>query len=200
MKKYDKTMMKNALIWSEESYCIRKKVGAVIAFEGRIKSTGYNGTISGFPNPCEKIVGTQELSGELELTPDLVSLTDLELFDVFAYKNNLCNSCKLLEGTTSTVKYDINTLFSFKYIAPVYETLPTVQHAERNAMDFAGKHGISLEGATMYVTLEPCVECAKSIITTGIKRVVFLEEYRIKDGVPFLREAGIEVIQLKDLD
>ena len=60
MKKYDKAMIETAFIWSKESYCRRKKVGAVIAKEGRIISIGYNGTISGFDNCCEDIESYQQ--------------------------------------------------------------------------------------------------------------------------------------------
>lgn len=53
MRKYDKVMMKTAKAFSRESYCIRKRVGCVIAKDGRIISTGYNGTIKGMSNTCE---------------------------------------------------------------------------------------------------------------------------------------------------
>lgn len=53
MKRYDETMLATAKLFSELSYCEKKKVGAVIAKEGRILATGYNGTVSGFDNQCE---------------------------------------------------------------------------------------------------------------------------------------------------
>lgn len=53
MKKYDKVMLRTARLFSNLSYCEKKKVGAVIAKEGRILATGYNGTVSGFDNQCE---------------------------------------------------------------------------------------------------------------------------------------------------
>lgn len=69
-------------------------------------------------------------------------------------------------------------------------------HAEANAITKVAKSGNSSKGATMYITLSPCLECAKLIIQAGIKRVVYAEEYRIKDGIELLKKAGIEVTQI----
>jgi dCMP deaminase len=131
--KYDKTLMNTAKIWSNESYCDRKKVGAVIAQDSRIISTGYNGTISGSENCCE-----DEVQGKL------------------ISKN-------------------------------------TVVHAEANAIMYAAKNGIKTDGCTLYVTMSPCVECAKMIIQSGIKRVVYSEQYRMTDGIDFLKEHNIDL-------
>ena len=65
-------------------------------------------------------------------------------------------------------------------------------HSELNAI--LNYRGGSLEGATMYVTLFPCNECAKAIIQAGIKRVVYSEKYRLEDGIELLKRAGIEVV------
>lgn len=75
-------------------------------------------------------------------------------------------------------------------------TFPYVLHAEANAITkLAGSHNSSKE-ATLYVTTSPCIECAKLIIQAGIIRVVYLDKYRIEDGVNLLRKAGIEVVNL----
>lgn len=68
-----------------------------------------------------------------------------------------------------------------------------VLHAEANAITKVARSNNSSDGATLYVTASPCIECAKLIIQSGIKRVVYGEEYRIIDGVELLRKAGIEV-------
>lgn len=68
-----------------------------------------------------------------------------------------------------------------------------VLHAEANAITKVAKSGNSSDGATLYVTASPCLECSKLIIQAGIKRVVYSEEYRCTDGVDLLRRAGIEV-------
>ncbi len=75
-------------------------------------------------------------------------------------------------------------------------TKPYVLHAEANAITKVAKSGNSSEGATLYVTSSPCIECAKLIIQAGIKRVVFTESYRVEDGVNLLKRAAIEVKQV----
>ena len=72
-------------------------------------------------------------------------------------------------------------------------TKPYVLHAEANAITKVAKSGNSSEGATLYVTASPCLECSKLIIQSGIKRVVYRDEYRLTDGIDLLRRAGIEV-------
>jgi dCMP deaminase len=73
-----------------------------------------------------------------------------------------------------------------------------VLHAEANAISKVAKSNNSSEGATLYVTDSPCIECSKLIIQAGISRVVFAREYRITDGLDLLRRAGIEVIKLNN--
>jgi dCMP deaminase len=126
--------LRMALIWAENSYCDRRKVGALLVKEKMIISDGYNGTPSGFENKCED-------------------------------ENNL--------------------------------TKPYVLHAEANAITKVAKSNNSSLGATLYVTSSPCMECAKLIIQAGIKRVVYIEKYRIEDGIHLLTRAGIEVLHIE---
>ena len=72
-------------------------------------------------------------------------------------------------------------------------TKPYVLHAEANAITKVAKSGNSSDGATLYVTASPCMECSKLIIQSGIRRVVYRDEYRLTDGIDLLRRAGIEV-------
>ncbi|MBQ7194059.1 MAG: dCMP deaminase family protein [Bacteroidales bacterium] len=72
-------------------------------------------------------------------------------------------------------------------------TKPYVLHAEANAISKVAKSGNSSEGATLYVTASPCIECSKLIIQAGIKRVVYRDEYRLTDGIDLLKAAGVEV-------
>ena len=72
-------------------------------------------------------------------------------------------------------------------------TKPYVLHAEANAITKVAKSGNSSQGATLYVTASPCLECAKLIIQAGIQRVVYRDEYRLTDGIDLLSRAGIEV-------
>lgn len=128
----DERYLRMAQIWSENSYCMRRKVGALIVRDNMIISDGFNGTPSGFPNVCEE--------------------------------NNV--------------------------------TFPYVLHAEANAITKVARSNNSSEGATLYVTASPCMECSKLIIQAGIKRVVFSDLYRIQDGLDLLRKAGIIVVHL----
>ena len=73
-------------------------------------------------------------------------------------------------------------------------TKPYVLHAEANAITKVAKSGNSSEGATLYITTAPCIECAKLIIQAGILRVVYAEEYRMSEGIELLKRAGIEVV------
>lgn len=126
----DRRYLRMAAIWSENSYCKRRQVGALIVKDKMIISDGYNGTPSGFDNICED-------------------------------DNNV--------------------------------TYPYVLHAEANAITKIARSGNNSDGATLYVTDSPCIECSKLIIQAGIKRVVYSREYRLSDGVDLLRRAGISV-------
>ncbi|MFN8714748.1 MAG: deoxycytidylate deaminase [Bacteroidota bacterium] len=78
-------------------------------------------------------------------------------------------------------------------------------HAEQNAILYAAKNNVPIEGCTLYVTLSPCIACARIIYTTGIKRVVYRESYAAykgiasDEGVDFLRKFGVEVLHYDEL-
>jgi len=133
--KFDKSYLQMARVWAQNSYCVRRKVGAILVKDRMIISDGYNGTPSGFENVCEDENGA---------------------------------------------------------------TKPYVLHAEANAITKVAKSGNSSLGATLYVTASPCLECSKLIIQSGIKRVVYSEDYRISDGIDLLRRAGIEVVKSEE--
>lgn len=126
----DVRYMRMARIWAENSYCKRRRVGALIVKDKMIISDGYNGTPSGFENVCED-------------------------------ENNV--------------------------------TKPYVLHAEANAITKIARSGNNSDGATLYVTTSPCIECAKLIIQAGIRRVIYGEKYRIEDGINLLKRANIDV-------
>lgn len=132
-KELDKRYIRMASIWAENSYCVRRKVGALIVKDKMIISDGYNGTPAGFENICED-------------------------------ENNL--------------------------------TKPYVLHAEANAITKIARSNNSSNGATLYVTASPCIECAKLIIQAGIKRVVYSEKYRLEDGIELLKRAQVEVVYI----
>ena len=126
----DLRYLRMAAIWAENSYCTRRKVGALIVKDKMIISDGYNGTPSGFENICED-------------------------------ENNI--------------------------------TKPYVLHAEANAITKIARSGNNSDGATLYVTDAPCIECAKLIIQAGIRRVIYSRAYRLTEGIELLQRANIEV-------
>ncbi|MBR6596583.1 MAG: dCMP deaminase family protein [Paludibacteraceae bacterium] len=79
-------------------------------------------------------------------------------------------------------------------------TFPYVLHAEANAIAKVAQSNNSSDGATLYVTASPCIECAKLIIQAGIKRVVYSEKYRLTDGIDLLERAGVKVEFLNEKD
>lgn len=126
----DKRYLRMAAIWAENSYCQRRKVGALIVKDQMIISDGYNGTPAGFENVCED-------------------------------EHNI--------------------------------TKPYVLHAEANAITKVAASSNSSKGATIYITSAPCIECAKLIIQSGIRRVVFSEKYRTEEGCDLLKRANVEL-------
>ena len=73
---------------------------------------------------------------------------------------------------------------------------PYVLHAEANAITKLARSNNNSDGATIYITASPCIECAKLIIQAGIRRVVYGEKYRLTDGIDLLERAGIEMVYL----
>lgn len=128
--------MRMAIELANLSKATRLQVAAFIMRDGRILSTGYNGTPTGFSNQAEK----------------------------------------------------------------AGKTLPIVVHAECNAICFAAKYGVSTEDTTLVVTHSPCMECAKLILQSGIRRIVFHKAYRDLKPLDFLREGGVEVYNIQSLD
>ena len=72
-------------------------------------------------------------------------------------------------------------------------TFPYVLHAEANAITKLARSSNNSDGATLYVTASPCIECSKRIIQAGIRRVVYAEKYRLTDGIDLLEKAGVKV-------
>ncbi len=128
----DLRYLRMARIWAENSYCVRRQVGALIVKDKMIISDGYNGTPSGFENICEDESG---------------------------------------------------------------RTKAYVLHAEANAITKVAKSANNCEGATLYITTSPCIECSKLIIQAGITRVVYCDAYHSEEGVELLNRVGIECCQ-----
>lgn len=75
-----------------------------------------------------------------------------------------------------------------------------VLHAEANAILKVASSTQSCEGATLYITLSPCKECSKLVHQAGIKRVVYLNAYKDREGLDFLEKAGVELLHMADIE
>ena len=133
---------------SSASKCVSKQVGAVIVKNGRILSTGYNGTPPGYTN-C-------------------------------------------------------STHWKGEYTKDHHEWSKTYEiHAEMNAIIWAAREGISIDGATIYVTLEPCSDCSKNLISSGIKRIVYDKPYEHTNSdvvTQFITDNNVSIEKLENTD
>lgn len=74
-------------------------------------------------------------------------------------------------------------------------------HAEQNAILYAAKNNVSIEGSTLYITLSPCISCARVIFTIGIRKIIYLNSYAdykgisSDEGIDFLKKFGVEVLK-----
>jgi len=184
--KFDKAMMETAKIWSQESYCKRNKVGAVLSKDGRILATGFNGTISGQKNVCENETYSCQNCGK-DIT-DIVNSNQKYFVKCQECHTIVKDSIHLADSSEKQVK-----IFANKKTV----TNDFVLHAEQNVITFCAKNGIPTNGTTLYVTLSPCKQCSKLIAQAGISKVVFKDYYRDRDGIDFLQEVGIEVRKFK---
>lgn len=171
------TYLQIAYLVSQESKCCSWKVGAVIEKNGRIVATGYNGSPAGGTNCCDHA----EENGWL-----------------------IKKHSGLRQDGIFPTKIGLNTKFREQHSE---WSKNNEIHAELNAILFAARNGTSIEGATMYVTLSPCADCAKAIAQSGIRKLVYAETYdRNKPGWDkILVDSGIEVfkydrINLRQLD
>ena len=118
-------------------------------------------------------------------------------------ENSQCNrnkvGCIVVKDRTIISDGFNGTPFGFPNICEDDEgnTMKWVLHAEANAITKLSKNTVSSDGATMYITLSPCYDCAKLIIQSGIKRIVFSEFYRNIESLDILKMADIEVIYLE---
>lgn len=167
--KHIKAHMQVAHIYAECSTAVRMKAGAIVVKDDRIISIGYNGMPAGWDNVCEtKEWMVSDAGGWLD--PD-------EVEEQWPF--------------VATSDEDGAVIGRYKL-----KTKPEVLHAERNALDKLAKSNEGGEGATMFITHSPCLECAKSIYGAGIKEVFYTTDYRKADGLNFLAKAGVKVTKL----
>jgi len=141
----DKSFINIAHEIASASKCVSKQVGAVIVKDGRILSTGYNGTPAGYTNCCDH-----------------------------------------WKGEYTKEHHDWSKTYEI--------------HAEMNALIWAAREGISIKNATIYVTLEPCSDCSKNLIASGIKRIVYDKGYEHTNSdvvTKFLEDNGVVIEKIK---
>jgi len=169
-RQFDISYMKMALAFAELSRARRNKVGAIIVNEDdQVIAQGFNGTPSGFDNNCEDdwCDAYNKLADPINCNYNKAKRTDSGWY--------ACKGC------------EFNRL----------KTKKEVLHAESNAIMKCARNGHSTKGATIYVTLSPCIDCAKLIVQADIKRVVYLEKYDKNEGLDLLEKANIIVEQIQ---
>ncbi len=167
-QKYIDMYMDWAARAADLSHALRLQVGAVIVKEDRVISMGYNGMPAGWDNNCENKVWDKGAGGWL--SPE-------EFDEQYPF-----------EGWHDEA--DRNVRYGLK-------TKPEVLHAETNAIAKLAKSTESGNGAVLFVTHMPCLDCAKLIFQSGICSVFYRDSYRNTDGVTFLEQSGITVTQIQ---
>jgi dCMP deaminase len=169
-EKYLGTYLKTARLFAEHSSAVRKKVGAVIVKDDRIISIGYNGMPTGWDNNCEdKDYMSGDAGGWLDID---------EIDERWPYQEQ-----QLPKESNLWRRYNL-------------KTKPEVLHAESNAIAKLAKSSESGNGASMFITCAPCIDCAKMIFQSGIREVFYGEDYRDDNGIRFLNKCGITVKQI----
>ena len=164
-QKYIDLYMDWAKRCAELSHARRLHVGAVIVKDDTVISYGYNGMPAGWDNNCEDIVYDTGAGGWI--SPE-------EFQTMYPY-----------------TEYDEDADEEYRY---GLKTKPEVLHAESNAIAKLAKSNNSGLRADLFVTHSPCLDCAKLIYQSGIRRVYFNENYRNDAGINFLQKSGVEVI------
>ena len=149
------------------SHARRLQVGAVIVKDDRVISMGYNGMPAGWDNDCElREYMSRDAGGWL---------SPVEIMENWPHQ----------EDSTA---FQLDRRYRLK-------TRPEVLHAESNAVSKLAKSNDSGDGADIFITHAPCMECSKLIFQSGIRRVYYSADYRDDSGIKFLKQSGVEVIK-----
>ncbi len=162
--------MKMAELTAELSYAKRLKVGAVIVKNQQVIGTGYNGTPAGWDNDCENV---EWCSGGGWLSAE-------EIVEGWPYEGTYLDS----DGNEMQGRYRL-------------KTKPETLHSEMNALMKVARSTESSDGATLFCTHAPCIDCAKAIYQSGINSVYFRNHYRDDNGLKFLEKSGVSVTNYK---
>ena len=166
-QKFIDAYMKTAEVFAGLSSARRLHVGAIIVKDDRIISIGYNGMPSGWDNNCEdKEYMSSDAGGWL--SPEEIEEQWPNQEQMLPKEDNLWRRYAL-------------------------KTKPEVLHAETNAIAKLAKSTESGDGATLFVTHAPCLDCAKLVYQSGINSVYYRNSYRKEDGINFLKKCNVEV-------
>ena len=167
--KFIKLYMDWASRTAQLSHARRLQVGAVIVKDDSVISYGYNGMPAGWDNNCEDV---EWCSAGGWLSPE-------EIEEGWPYEGSYLDT----DGNTMQGRYRL-------------KTKPEVLHAESNAIAKLARSLNSGNGADIFITHAPCLDCAKLVYQAGIKRVYFGTAYRDDSGIRFLEKSGVEVNQI----
>ena len=162
--------MKTAKIFAELSQARRLHVGAIVVKNDRIISIGYNGMPAGWDNDCEYL---DYMSGDAGGWLD----SD-EIYERWPFEEE---------------DLDPDIGYARRY---ALKTKPEVLHAESNAIAKLAKSNDCGDGADIFITHAPCIECAKLIYQSGINSVYYSENYRNDAGIEFLKKSGVNIEKL----
>jgi len=161
-----KAYMATAETFAELSHARRLHVGAIVVKDDRIISIGYNGMPAGWDNNCEDVEWCSA-GGWLDLE---------EIEERWPFEGEYTD----VDGNIMQGRYRL-------------KTKPEVLHAETNAIAKLARSNESGLGADIFITHAPCLDCAKLIYQSGIKRVWYGTQYRDSSGVEFLKKSGVTV-------
>lgn len=169
-EKLKNAYMKTAETFADLSHARRLHVGAIIVKDDRIISIGYNGMPAGWDNNCEDKEWMSRDAGGW-LNPD-------EIYEQWPF-----------------VEFNEDAEEEYRYRL---KTKPEVLHAESNAIAKLARSSDSGLNSDLFVTHSPCLECAKLIFQSGIRRVYYRDSYRDNSGIEFLEKSGIQVEQVNN--
>ena len=172
-EKFLKLYMDWASRTAELSHATRLQVGAVVVKDDTVISYGYNGMPAGWDNDCENVEWCSAggwLSAE-------------EILEGWPFEGTYLDA----DGNTMQGRYRL-------------KTKPEVLHAEMNALMKLAKSNESGDGATMFITHAPCMDCAKGMFQAGIKQVFYKTDYRDTAGLDFLNKCGLTIEKVDSED